>query len=184
MIIRQATTADAEEIASVYIETWRDSYAGIIPDHVLVNMSHRRQAADWRGAIANGHGGHQVLVAEDDIAGVIGFGSCGRARETGLPYRGEVYTFYVHPDHQGEGVGKSLLRELFRALSRNAMGSALIWVLADNPARFFYEARGGRLVAMRDQRLWGTVLQEKAYGWDDLAAATGRRARQRLPHGR
>ncbi len=184
MIIREATKADAEVIASVYVETWRDSYAGVIPDHVLVNMSHRRQAADWRGAIANWHGGHLVLVAEDDNAGVIGIGSCGPARKTGLPYRGEVYTLYVHPDYQGEGVGKSLLRELFRALSRKGMASALIWVLADNPARFFYEACGGRLVATRDQRLWGTVLHEKAYGWDDLAEATSRRARQRLPHER
>ncbi len=32
------------------------------------------------------------MVAEDASAGVVGFGSCGPARGTSLPYRGEVYT--------------------------------------------------------------------------------------------
>ena len=183
-MIREARTADAAAIAAVYVETWRDAYAGVIPDHVLVNMSRRRQTADWRCAIGHGRSRHLVLVAERAEGGIIGLGSCGRARDTGLPYRGEVYTLYVHPDHQGQGVGKALLAELFRGLKRKGMASALVWVLADNPARFFYEARGGRLVGTRDEPLWGTVLREMAYGWDDLAEAVADRARRRHPHER
>jgi hypothetical protein len=41
-------------------------------------------------------------------------------------------------------------------------------VLADNPARFFYEAMGGRRIRERDERLWGVDLHEAAYGWRDL----------------
>ena len=44
----------------------------------------------------------------------------------------------------------------------------MIWVLADNPARFFYERMGGRRVGERDERLWGALLHEIGYGWSSL----------------
>ena len=43
-------------------------------------------------------------------------------------------------------------------------------MLADNPARYFYAAMGGRVVAERSQALWGKPLQQAAYGWPDLEA--------------
>jgi hypothetical protein len=52
--------------------------------------------------------------------------------------------------------------------------SAVIWVLAGNPARFFYERMGGRRVAEREEALWNVVLPEAAYGWDDLKALRAR----------
>ncbi len=108
------------------------------------------------------------MVAERAGAEIIGFGSCGPARGTGLPFAGEVYTLYVLHDHQGEGIGKRLLGALFQRLLDQGMGSALIWVLARNPARFFYEATGGKRVAEREQKLWGATLAEAAYGWSNL----------------
>jgi ribosomal protein S18 acetylase RimI-like enzyme len=171
MIVRKAEAADADAIARIYVESWRDSYAGLVPDHVLTGMSRRRQAADWRGVIAHGRHAQRVRVAEG-TAGILGFGSTGPARYSGLPYQGEVYTLYVDPGRRGEGIGRTLLEALFGALAEDRMGSALLWVLAENPARYFYEAVGGRFVAWRDERLWGTVLRQRAYGWLDVTAAT------------
>jgi GNAT superfamily N-acetyltransferase len=103
---------------------------------------------------------------------MIGFGTCGRARWVGLPYVGKVYTLYVHPDYRAKGIGTRLLVALFRRLLENGLGSALVWVLADNPARFFYQAMGGTQVAVRTERLWGgRRLKETAYGWRDLKQA-------------
>ena len=91
------------------------------------------------------------------------------ARPTNLPYDGEVYTLYVLPDHQGAGNGRRLLGALFSALSAAGCRSALVWVLAENPARFFYEAMGGTLIATREEPFHGVVLSECAYGWPDLS---------------
>ena len=49
--------------------------------------------------------------------------------------------------------------------------TALIWVLALNPSRFFYEVMGGKRVGEREEKLWGTVLTEISYGWGDLAGS-------------
>ncbi len=179
MIVRKAEAADADEIARIYVESWRDSYAGLIPDHVLIGMSRQRQAANWRSVIAHRRHAQRVRVAEG-AAGVLGFGSCGPVRNTGLPYRGEVYTLYVDPDRRGEGIGRSLLRALFGALSHDRMGSALVWVLEENSARYFYEALGGRFIAVRKERLWGAVLRQRAYGWHDLTSPTRRSALWRI----
>ena len=175
MIVRKAEAADAEAIARIYVESWRETYAGLIPDHVLIGMSPHHQTANWRGMIARRHDAERVMVAEGS-AGILGFGSYGPARHTGLAYKGEVFTLYVDPDRRGEGIGRSLLGALLGALSDHGMESALIWVLAENPARFFYEALGGRFIAVREDRMWGELLRQMAYGWHDLAAATLGRA--------
>ncbi len=169
--IRKAAASDSGAIARVHIYTWRDTYAGVIPKHVLLNMSHRQHASMWSGAIGGHRNKQVVMVAEDSLAGIVGFGSCGRARHTILPYEGEVYTLYVHPDHQEQGIGKELLGQLFGALLGRGLRSAVIWVLADNPARFFYQAMGGKWTAVREERLWRTSLPEMAYGWDNLNLA-------------
>lgn len=173
MKVRKAEAADADAIARIYVESWRDTYAGLIPDDVLVGMSRQRQAASWRTSISHHRHAQRIMVAEG-ADGVLGFGSCGPARDVGLPYQGEVYTLYVDPDHRGEGIGRSLLRALFAALARYRMESALVWVLEENPARYFYEAVGGSFVAVREERLWGTVLRQRAYAWQDLTSLVRR----------
>ncbi|HXM70612.1 MAG TPA: GNAT family N-acetyltransferase, partial [Thermoanaerobaculia bacterium] len=87
---------------------------------------------------------------------------------------GEVFTLYVAPDHQNRGVGSRLLEAAFQRLGEQAIHGVMLWVLARNPSRFFYEAMGGVAVASRKERLWGVVLRELAYGWPDLARALNR----------
>ena len=68
------------------------------------------------------------------------------------------------------------------ALARDRRyGAALVWVLAANPARFFYETLGGRRVAEQQERLWGTQLPEYAYHWPDLSAALAAGFRVKRP---
>lgn len=162
--VRPARRADAAAIGRIHVETWRDAYAGLLPDARLLRLSPSIEAERWRAAI---EGPGAVLVAEED-GQVIGFGSCGRSRLRKLPYDGEVYTLYVAPEQHGRGAGRMLLAALFRALETAGCTSALIWVLKGNPSRFFYEAMGGRHVADRDEPMWGRTMAEIAYGWESL----------------
>ena len=51
------------------------------------------------------------------------------------------------------------------------INSSIIWVLAGNPSRFFYEVMGGKITEIREETLWGTTLKEISYGWIDLCEA-------------
>ncbi len=167
--IRKASPGDAAVIAHIYTETWRDTYAGMIPDRVLLSMSDRRHSTQWARSLSGSR--ELAMVAEDDGNGIIGFGSCGPVKEQKLGAAGEIYTLYVLPDFQGLGFGKRLLAALFQSLVDTGQDSALIWVLAPNPARFFYQAMGGTQVAVRAEPFHGADLDEMAFLWPNLAAA-------------
>ena len=72
------------------------------------------------------------------------------------------------PDWQDQGHGRDLLTAILRAMRSAGFNGAVLWVLARNQSRFFYEAMGGRQVAQRDEQLWQTSLPELAYGWRSL----------------
>jgi L-amino acid N-acyltransferase YncA len=167
--MRAARDEDAQKIADIYIETWRTTYAGALPDRVLIGMSNERQAIYWTRAIKSG--GEIVGVAEDEDAGIVAVGSAGANRARTSAYEGEVYTLYVQPDFQNQGIGERLLAHLFCEIKARGLRSAVIWVLAANPSRFFYEAMGGKRIGEREEEMWGVKLREIAYGWLDLDAA-------------
>lgn len=167
--IRRARDQDAAAIARVHVETWRTTYAGLVPDRYLVGMSVSGQTFQWSKAIQRRGRGEVILVAElRDGGPLVGFGSGGWSRPAGPPFDGEVYTLYVAGDWQGRGVGRRLLAGLFGGLARAGAASAFLWVLASNPSRFFYEALGGQRVAERQEPFAGVLLDEAAYAWPDL----------------
>ena len=179
--IRRAEAGDAAAIGRVHVETWQATYAGLLPDGLLAGMSDVRQAAYWSSLLGNPQEARGVFVADEPSMGVVGFGSCGPVRDPpeGLDGRetrvGEVYTLYVEPDFQNQGLGRRLLDALFRQLSADGCDAAILWMLADNPSRFFYEGMGGELVGQRVDTMAGVDVEELAYVWRDLEAPLIRR---------
>jgi ribosomal protein S18 acetylase RimI-like enzyme len=168
--VRRAVPADARGIAQVHVETWRSAYAGILPDRVIVQMSVDEKAAAWRQLVQRQNTIEAVIVAEVSDGTIVGFASCGAAGpEAMADYDGEIHTLYVLPDWQEQGIGRALLCACLRLLAAAAMANAYLWVLADNPSRFFYQAMGGLRIGERDERLWGAIVHEIAYGWPDLS---------------
>ena len=169
MHVRAALMPDVPAIARVHVETWRAAYPGIVPEKYLLEMTEARQGDLWAASIRRARGADSVMVAEDGRgAGVVGFGSCGRARRGGD--MGEVFTLYVTGDWQGQGVGRALLTGMLAHLHGHGINQAVVWVLSANPSRFFYEALGGKRQAERQEPFSGMVLEETAYGWSDLGA--------------
>jgi ribosomal protein S18 acetylase RimI-like enzyme len=174
-LVRPGRVSDAQAIARIEIETWRTTYAGMLPDRVLLGMSERRQTASWASFLR--HRPDDVRVAESAKEIVIGFGNCGAQRNSAIDYAGEIYTLYVSPDTQGQSGGRALLLALFSRLVAMGYGSALVWVVRANPARYFYERLGGAQVMHKPIPLGGQQVEAIAYGWRDLAAVLGRHAR-------
>lgn len=169
--IRRAVPSDAPEIAQVQVTTWRDSYPGILPSRYLVGMSLARITARWRAALAQTEPVSGVFVAQTVGAQLVGYGSCG-PRRSNRPSeaRGEIYEVYVMPAAQGQGVGRGLMAAMAEHLVTRDLGPALVWVLKDNPARWFYQRLGARLCAEETMRFAGVPLLQLAYGWPDTAA--------------
>ena len=93
--------------------------------------------------------------------------AAGRAAASGT-FPGEVFTLYVAPDRQNEGIGRRLVIALFGRLVASGLDAAIVWVLRDNPSRFFYERIGGQQVSRKAIAVGGSLVEALAYGWRDL----------------
>ena len=139
-LVRPAVLQDAHAIAAVHVATWRDAYAGLLPDDLLDGLNVDDRAETWRGRLAALPAGVFVFVFELD-ADVLGFVSGGPQRDGGTA--GEVYAIYVDPCFQGRGAGRQLLRAAVDRLTTAGFTEARLWVLAGNhPARGFYQSQG------------------------------------------
>lgn len=165
LAIRAARPDDAAAIARLDVETWQAAYAGILATPYLAGLSTTRREQGWRQAILRGPGDTRVAIDADGA--IVGFGSCGRCRGD-ADFSGEVFTLYVAPDRQNQGIGRALLLALFARLVEHGHRSAIIWVLRDNPARFFYRRLGGSEVRQKLLPFNGTQVPASAYGWRDL----------------
>ncbi|MCS6890686.1 MAG: GNAT family N-acetyltransferase [Rhodovarius sp.] len=184
--IRRALPQDAAGMGLAHVSAWRSAYAGILPAHYLAGLSAVREAAAYERAISRRAHGHAAFVAtidaEDAPPGtrlppgglVVGFSTGGRARRPNLA-DGEIETLYVVDDWRDRGIGRRLLRAQAAHLRALHCRSVLVWVLAENPARWFYERLGARTVAWEEIVIAGRPVIQQAMLWervDSLLAAT------------
>src|SRR3984893_7948902 len=163
--IRSARPEDARSIAKLDVETWRATYAGVLSAPYLVGLSVRRRELGWRNVILRDPRDVRVAVGDGDA--LLGFGSCGPNRGD-RRFAGEVFTLYVAPDWQNQGIGRRLLIALFRRLVAAGRSSAIVWVLRGKPSRCFYQRLGAQQVSRKSLAVGGTAIEAIAYGWRDL----------------
>jgi ribosomal protein S18 acetylase RimI-like enzyme len=171
--IRVATLNDTRALASMHVTSWRETYAGILPDKILSSLSVEARTAAWVKIMQEPANEHSTVVylAEHEET-IIGFGSCGAQRTENLKdkgYDGEVSGIYVLREFQKRRIGARLFSAMSWDLKRHGFNAAALWVLRDNlRARRFYEHLGGKVIAEREDVRDGAVLVELAYGWPNL----------------
>jgi GNAT superfamily N-acetyltransferase len=168
--VREADADDATVIARIHAESWQSTYAGILPDEVLLNLkSGEREERRWRHILGPFRRNHFVFVAETAENGVMGFASAGPSRNASLSYNAEIYTIYVQDDFHGQGIGRQLFASTV-ARAQEARGpSVIVWCLSTNPSRFFYERMGGVQVARRPGTIGAAAIEEVGYAWSDAS---------------
>ncbi len=81
---------------------------------------------------------------------------------------GEIETLYVLDDWRDRGVGRRLIGAGAACLAERGCRSAFVWVLRDNPSRWFYARIGGRVAMADTVRVAGMSLPQVAYVWDPI----------------
>ena len=174
--VRRARPVDAAAIGAVHVAAWRNAYAGLLPDAYLAGLSAARHTAGYDAAIRRGAGVFVAVASGRDLpegarVGVVGFATVGRAR-TALA-DGEVETLYVLDDWRDRGIGRRLMRAGASHLLAEGCRTAFLWVLRDNPNRWFYERLGGRMVAESVTCVAATDLRQVAYAWNPIERLLG-----------
>ena len=130
---------DAEELASVQVQAWREAYGQLLPEHFYDDAARESRQVMWSGRLSAQAGGERIHVARRQ-GRIVGFVVRGPAAEhQGHPQvRDEqLYALYVLSGYYGRGVGQALLDQALGARP------AQLWVAKDNVrARRFYEKNG------------------------------------------
>ena len=167
-MIRPAAIEDALNMAHVHVDTWRTTYAGIVPDEHLANLSYERCQAGWIEHLQNHSSTEHIFVAKNPSGQIVGIASGGPLREAIAGFDAELYVIYVSQAFQGMGYGKQLVAQVAQTLINTGYHSMIIWVLKDNPACRFYAHLGGRPVAEKIIEIGGKRLTDVAFAWYDL----------------
>jgi len=169
-MLRIATLDDVPGIARVHVDSWRTTYAGLMPDSILANISLERRTQNMENFIrSQPKNAITYVVEEGDV--IVGFAQCGPNRdlEVDSAFNGELYGIYLLVDWQGKGLGKQLIQAVTRFLLSHRVESMIVWALASNlPACNFYQALGGVFVREREIGIQGHAMVEASYGWKDL----------------
>jgi L-amino acid N-acyltransferase YncA len=163
MLIRPARPSDARAMARVYVHTWQQTYRGLVPDPYLDAMTvGRAERAILRRL---DHVSGICSVAEADSGQVTGFVTGGPARAPDDIYSGEIYELYLLKAYRGRGTGRQMVQVLSDRFSRMGIHSMMVWVLARNPYRHFYEKINGVYLRSTTIPFAGVRLKAVAYGW-------------------
>lgn len=164
MKVRKAVVSDAYGVAKVHVDSWKATYQGIVPDEFLETLTYEHREKAWAEIISKEH----VFVAEAGEE-IIGFSSGGKERSAEYEgYDGELYAIYILEEHQGQGIGKRLVKPVVEELKNMNIDSMLVCVLKDNRAGSFYEKLGGTLIGTGEIDIAGKKLSEYFYGWRDI----------------
>jgi GNAT superfamily N-acetyltransferase len=162
LLIRRARLADSAAIARVHVQSWREAYRGIVPGEYLDQLSIAAHERQWRRSFASGT---WAFVAEWEQR-IVGFASGGLSRAQ-RDVSGELHLLYVLRDCHRHGIGRALFDACHYELARCGHRGLLVWVLAENTARRFYERLGGEPAGESSVTIAGARLREVAYVWSD-----------------
>ena len=142
--VRAAQDADAEAIAAVGVDSWREGFRGLVPDHVSAEQAWSVEQVRRRLSTRDSDR-RRVLVSETD-GRVSGFVVVGPSRDAGAAAAvGEVMALFVDPTVWRRGVGRSLVEASLASLAADGFDAVTVWTLAESDRDVaFYEALGFR----------------------------------------
>ena len=159
MDIRHITeNDDYSAIRSIYEQSWKYAYKGIIPQDYLDNIPKTK----WGGNILKN--GRTEIGAFID-GKIVGTASFCPSRWEKFNSCGEVVTIYLLPEYMGKGIGTMLMNACVQELQLLGFTTIILWVLEDNyRARHFYEKYGYICTGdYKDDVIGGKELREVMY---------------------
>lgn len=126
------------DVSTVYAESWREAYRGIVPADYLEELSDD----NWVNYLEEYMDNNIIVIEEDEIVGAAAFGP---SRDESLKAWGEVYSIYIRPKYFRHGYGTYLMKYILGEFEREGVKDIFIWVLEDNiRSQNFYVKNGFR----------------------------------------
>lgn len=129
-----SATTDFNAIRQLYWQTWQAAYQGQVPAAILSRLTPAvwHPEKRWRG----------TQLAVNAAGKIIGVCSYGPARLALLAGWGELYSIYILPDYQHQGIGQRLIHPALVSLKRQYRRLYLEVLATNKAAQAFYVQMG------------------------------------------
>ncbi len=142
VLVREAVASDAEGVARTHVESWRETYSGILHERFFSENAFIRRLKFWTRYLSMEPRPGRMAVAVNDER-IIGFANAGDAigpdAEHGfVPARPlHLFSIYLLAVAHGTGAGQSLLNAVI------GDHPSQLWVLRGNERAIAFYRRNG-----------------------------------------
>ncbi|RFS16495.1 GNAT family N-acetyltransferase [Emticicia sp. C21] len=158
-IIREAVTKDIEDLVTLHIQVWYETY-GNSKHKLSRDYIHRF----WKEAFERTNEGWFCFVIENTHTHqLVGYAKAKPYASGDLPdYAGELNKIYLLRNYQRLGLGAKLVGHVARRFLSQGIHTMVLFGIPQNPSCGFHEAMGGRRLYSANGKFHG------GYGWLDL----------------
>ncbi len=166
---RRPSLDEAETLAALHVQCWREAYAGFLPIELVSSFSAEQRLPMWQAVISNSE---RFVLAAYDKAKPCGFIISGSTNEKHIENQdGHIWAIYIVSQFHRKGIGRALIAAAATDWLGRGGKNITLGVLAENAgARFFYEKLGARLVKTSTYDWDGYKLADAIYVFDDLTS--------------
>ena len=164
---RRPTFDEAETMAALHVQCWKEAYAGIVPDELMAKFDVGQRTPMWQKSLGDAK---RVVIAAYDEDKAVGFVIAGQPLEHIFEGEdGHIAAVYILASHYRLGIGRKLIALAAQQWLAQGGQSLALGVLAENVrARNFYESLGARLVKTGTYDWDGYPLKDAIYVFEDL----------------
>lgn len=168
IIIRLANINDAEGITKVHVQTWQESYKGIICQDFLDAISFEDRLK-LRKVLLKSISPETLCFMATFRDEVIGFCDVGPSKNSPRLIKGEIYALYLLEGFKRLGIGSELFKISKQFFTRGKLIPYIAWTLENNyTARKFYENHGGRKLLTKRKKIGDRQHQLVGYIFDNF----------------
>jgi hypothetical protein len=147
--IAPATTEDLLDVARVHVDSWRQTYAGLVPQSYLDSLDVAARQQKWQEIFEQDRKDDLFGLFVARIGGIaVGFISFGRGRDQDRGGLAEIFAIYVLKEYWGTGAGYGLYKTARAIFQDQGFPKAYLWVLDTNQR------------AIAAYQRWGGVLEQ------------------------
>ncbi len=159
--VRNMRAEDAPAMEELLVAAWQTAYTGVVDPAFAATRRNNDYVGKFRSMLESGE--YRLRVAEVD-GRVVGLAT-GAALDW-KTYDCETKGLYVHPEHQGRGVGSALLRDMMEHFRQKDCRSMIVWTFLGVKNNGFYRAMGGSIREEKDGEYGGKSYRMAGFAFD------------------
>ena len=153
-----------KQVASIYINSWRVNYVGILPDWYLDKMNLNSCVKRFNSYVTEKNQGIIIAVEGDKALGFSAYMPCDKIENSLL-----LEMLHIEPFYQNKGIGKALINETWnKAMELGFSKMSISFMKKNKRAGEIYKHLGAKYLYDYYEEFDGAEVLSELLVWKDI----------------